>query len=130
MCLFAISSELKAMLTNLQQYFPLLSDYDNAKAALIRLQVTYQLPIDSLAKGEILGYTTMPLSLETVVEIGKHALLSGDAVSAINWLTYALSIIDTSRESPVIPRQELLVELGRSYALVCMYWFVCRGWCV
>ncbi len=68
---------------------PTSDEYDGALAAVIRLQYVYNLSIDDLADGLVMGYQAPPLDASDFYNLGKMAMQLDKHDIAIQWLTKA-----------------------------------------
>ncbi|CAD5121519.1 DgyrCDS10019 [Dimorphilus gyrociliatus] len=96
-----------ASLPQLTEGFPSPEDLDGAAVALLRLQDTYVLPTDKVAKGEIKGVRYSPkMTAQDCFQLGKVAYSQGDYYHTMLWMKEALTILEneTSKtiEKPII----------------------------
>jgi len=87
------ADNLNSVFETLRPFFPTAEDHEGAMDALFRLQKTYNLKSDALAKGVIPGVAklnTHPLSLQDIFELGVYAYKTRDWPHAIQWLQTAL----------------------------------------
>lgn len=92
--------------------FPTEEDLTGAANALIRLQDTYDLATESLARGELNGvqYSTA-MSSEDCFEIGRQMYNNRDYRHTILWMTEAINRLNNDSR---LPRSELLEYLAFS----------------
>jgi len=101
--------------STMESYLPIDKDIRGANLALIRLQKTYNIPMEELLNGIVAGRQTQALSQREVLEIALTAINSSLSEDAIIWLTAGMY----HRKPPlVIHRQDLYHALARAYALV------------
>ncbi|KAM9325609.1 prolyl 4-hydroxylase subunit alpha-1 isoform 3-T3 [Gastrophryne carolinensis] len=91
-----------ANLTIQRQYFPNEEDQTGAAKALIRLQDTYNLETNTLAKGNLPGVKHKAgLTAEDCYELGKVAYTEADYYHTELWMEQALRQLDAGEESPL-----------------------------
>lgn len=92
--------------------FPTEEDLTGAANALIRLQDTYNLATESLARGELNGvqYSTA-MSSEDCFEIGRQMYNNRDYRHTVLWMTEAINRLNNDSR---LPRSELLEYLAFS----------------
>ncbi|XP_068113761.1 prolyl 4-hydroxylase subunit alpha-1 isoform X2 [Hyperolius riggenbachi] len=87
-------------LTIQRQYFPNDEDQTGAAKALIRLQDTYNLDTDTLAKGNLPGVKhKASLTAEDCFELGKVAYTEADYYHTELWMEQALRQVDAGEET-------------------------------
>lgn len=85
-------------LDNASLAIPSEDDYNGAVQAIIRLQVTYQLPTYQLAQGRVLGRgTRQGLTPRDLLAVGR-GYLDRDRAMAGEWLDQALASLDEGTE--------------------------------
>ena len=91
-----------AQVSNTMTNFPDEEDLVGAATALLRLQDTYALETDKLAKGQIKGVRYSPeLSAEDCFELGRIAYTSGDYYHTVLWMQEAKDIWEHEAEKTV-----------------------------
>ena len=79
-------------LTSKTDSFPNDEDLTGAAMALMRLQDTYALPTEKIARGELLGVkNSQPLTAEDCFELGRHTYNQGDYYHTVLWMQEALA---------------------------------------
>ncbi len=74
---------------------PTPEDLEGAALALLRLQDTYALPTEAVARGNLYGVKKSPkLTAGDCFELGHVAFKKGDYYHAILWLNQSLSVLD------------------------------------
>ncbi|XP_049614706.1 prolyl 4-hydroxylase subunit alpha-1 isoform X2 [Syngnathus scovelli] len=75
-----------------RQYFPGEDDQTGVAEAFLRLQDTYQLDTDTLAKGQLPGTSVVPsvLTVEDCYDLGMAAYKDSDFYHTVLWLSQAL----------------------------------------
>ena len=82
------AERLNSVFESLRPFFPTVEDHEGAMDAIFRLQETYNLGADSLAKGEIPGVSQLkavPLSLQDMFDLGTYAYKTRKWEYAIQW---------------------------------------------
>jgi len=87
------AERLNSVFETLRPFFPTTEDHEGAMDALFRLQKTYNLGADSLAKGVIPGVSQLkaiPLSLQDMFELGTYAYKTRNWAHAIQWFEVSI----------------------------------------
>lgn len=90
------AEDFTAAYDEMRPYFPSDEDYEGAMTALFRLQDTYNLPSQKLAKGIIPGVVqSSPQALDPneIFELGRHAYNLNDWTHSRDWMRTALAEI-------------------------------------
>ncbi|KAM4676392.1 prolyl 4-hydroxylase subunit alpha-2 isoform 2-T2 [Discoglossus pictus] len=91
-----------ANLTIQREFFPGEEDETGAAKALMRLQDTYRLDPDTIAKGQLPGTTYISsLSADDSFGMGKIAYNDGDYYHTVLWMQQALKQLDEGEEATV-----------------------------
>ncbi|KAM8973882.1 prolyl 4-hydroxylase subunit alpha-2 isoform 2-T2 [Pelodytes ibericus] len=95
----------KGFITNLtiqREFFPGEEDETGAAKALMRLQDTYKLDPDTIAKGKLPGTKYIsPLSVDDCFGMGKIAYGDGDYYHTVLWMQQALKFLDEGEETTI-----------------------------
>uniref|UniRef100_A0A8C5QCQ9 Prolyl 4-hydroxylase subunit alpha-1 n=1 Tax=Leptobrachium leishanense TaxID=445787 RepID=A0A8C5QCQ9_9ANUR len=110
-----LSDGLVSNLTIQRQYFPNDEDQTGAAKALIRLQDTYNLDAETIARGNLPGVKQKTsLTAEDCFDLGKIAYTDADYYHTELWMEQALKQLDEGEESSV---DKVLVLDYLSYAV-------------
>ncbi|XP_044136718.1 prolyl 4-hydroxylase subunit alpha-2 isoform X1 [Bufo gargarizans] len=91
-----------ANLTLQREFFPDEEDETGAAKALMRLQDTYRLDPDVIAKGRLPGTEFVSsLSVDDCFGMGKIAYNDGDYYHTVLWMQEALKLLDEGEESTI-----------------------------
>lgn len=108
------TAEFNSSLAKLEPILPQESDYRGSRLALVRLQMTYQLPIEDLLNGNVAGYKAPPLSQQHALAIGLTAVDVRLPNESIVWLNAALK----HQQKPHVSDSEIYHALAKAYAAV------------
>jgi hypothetical protein len=98
-----------------EQTLPQEIDQRGARLALVRLQMTYDLPINDLLNGVVAGRKSRPLSQQEALSIGLTAINASHADKAIEWFTATFK----HRQEPNVADHQLYHAIAKAHAAVC-----------
>jgi len=98
----------------LEAYLPRADDVRGANLALVRLQKTYNIPMQELMSGIVSGRRAQPLGQRDVLHVGLTAVAANQPDDAIVWLEAGLG----HNNSPLVHRQHFYHALARAHATV------------
>ncbi|KAM5172851.1 prolyl 4-hydroxylase subunit alpha-2 isoform 1-T1 [Mantella aurantiaca] len=102
-----------ANLTFQREFFPSEEDETGAAKALMRLQDTYKLDPDVIAKGVLPGTKYVSsLSVDDCFGMGKIAYHENDYYHTVLWMQEALKLFDEGEESTTISKVDVLDYLS------------------
>ncbi|KAG8439203.1 hypothetical protein GDO86_005429 [Hymenochirus boettgeri] len=91
-----------ANLTFQKEFFPSEEDETGAAKALMRLQDTYRLDADTIARGKLPGTNYVSsLSADDCFGMGKVAYSDGDYYHTVLWMQEALILLDEGQKSTI-----------------------------
>ncbi|CAD5113528.1 DgyrCDS2690 [Dimorphilus gyrociliatus] len=89
---------------------PTINDYYGAARAILRLQDIYNIPIDEIVNGSIMGQTVGDLSALDCFELGVSGLQTGKYEQTIRWLKKSLEKAEEDDEDPPKDTRRLIAQ--------------------
>jgi Prolyl 4-Hydroxylase alpha-subunit, N-terminal region len=111
------------MSERLKDHLPTDSDVNSAMLSLVRLQKTYDLPINDLIQGHVAGFQAPPLDQSIAFQLALICLGNGEPDDALKWLTHAYDVTTGKiageyEEYDKTPLPAIYQAFGRAYAQV------------
>ncbi|XP_077287103.1 prolyl 4-hydroxylase subunit alpha-1-like isoform X2 [Arctopsyche grandis] len=98
--------------------FPTEEDLSGAAAALVRLQDTYRLDTNEVAKGKLNGIKySSDMSVHDCFEIGRQSYISADYDHTEKWMDVALNKLN-AETNKTVPKSEILEYLAFSNYMI------------